>query len=162
MPPQAVDREEAGGFQVSRPGPCGGPCGAPSGQDLSSRLCFGKHQDPSADTPGQPTLITSSARTTWGAVGRRRDRPSSLQGCCPFSSRPATPCPSTAHPSTPPPRSAPGVRGHTGALAPSARLPAPRWRTKAALGTSASHTWSHLLPARRPQRPSGIRSPRKS
>lgn len=94
-----------------------------------------------------------------GEAGRRRDRPCSGPGCTPRSPGPAVP---GRHRPTQPPSARTGrARPHGGAGA--RRLPQRRVRrTKGALGTSASVTWSHLLPGPRTERHAGIRLPRRS
>ena len=94
-----------------------------------------------------------------GEAGRRRDRPCSGPGCPPRSSGPAVP--GRRQPTHPPCARTGRARPHGGAGA--RRLPQRRvGRTKGALGTSASVTWSHLLPGPRAERHAGIRLPRRS
>lgn len=129
---------------------------------------------PEPQTSGQdihPSQQDSCCRHAWtliahhlperlpGEAGRRRDRPCPGPGCTPRSPGPAVP---GRHRPTQPPSARTGrARPHGGAGA--RRLPQRRVRrTKGALGTSASVTWSHLLPGPRAVRHAGIRLPRRS
>lgn len=134
MPPQAADREAAGDSFRPGQGRVVETVATPRRCRIPSRRCFSKHPDScrrhadiDRSTPAQPERVL-------GEVWCRRIAPPPRRASRPHhSSSPAAPSRRRRAPPHPPCAS-PDARGHTGALAPAARVPAQSRENKGSPG----------------------------
>lgn len=155
MPPQAVDREEAGGYQVSRPGPCGGRCHPSPLKDPERRR--GKTFHPVCASANTRILVQTrlDSRRSSPAQPERLGVRSAAGGIAPPPCRAAALFPHAR----PPPARAPPIHPphHPGARRASAATRG-RWRPPRAYLRRAGEQRQPW--ARRPPTPGATCSPR--